>query len=281
MLPTFVLGLREGVEASLIVGIVGAFLIQQGRSNALARMWLGVGSAIVLCVIAGVALEVANQNLPQRQQEQLETIVALIAVAMVSYMVVFMKRHSRDLRGELEVRAGAALAAGSTSALILMAFLAVMREGLETSVFLVAAFQSSGSPASAFGGALLGITAAVLLGWAIYKGGVRINLAKFFRATGFVLVLVAAGLCSFAAHTAFEAGWLHVGLGEFADFSAFIRPGTVTAALLTGVLGLQPKPTWAEAIAWFVYVVPMTALGLWPQPTRRAPSPAPTVSAAA
>ncbi|MFN8053421.1 MAG: FTR1 family protein, partial [Acidimicrobiales bacterium] len=116
---------------------------------------------------------------------------------------------------------------------------------------------------------------AVVLGYAIYRGGVRINLSKFFRATGFVLVLVAAGLCSFAAHTAYEAGWLHVGLGQFADFSAVIRPGSVPAALLTGVLGIQPKPSWSEAIAWIVYFVPMTALVVWPQRTRPTPTLAP------
>jgi high-affinity iron transporter len=221
----------------------------------------------------GVALELADQNLPQRQQEQLETVVALVAVGFVTYMILFMKRHSRDLKGALERNAGAALAAGSATALVVMAFLAVMREGLETAVFLVAAFNSSTSRSSAFGGAVLGVLVAVVLGWAIYKGGVRINLSRFFRATGFVLVLVAAGLCSFAAHTAYEAGWLHSGLTQFADFSAVIKPGTVSAALLTGVLGIQPKPTWSEAIAWLVYFVPMSLLVLWPQPRKPAPLP--------
>jgi high-affinity iron transporter len=272
MLPTFVIGLREGVEASLIVGIVAAFLIQQGRRDSLGKMWFGVIAAIVLCVLVGVGLELADQNLPQRQQEQLETVVALIAVGFVTYMILFMRRHSRNLKGELQDRASAALAAGSTTALVLMAFLAVLREGFETVVFLVAAFQSSTSRAAAFGGALLGVAVAVVLGWAIYRGGVKINLSKFFTATGFVLVLVAAGLCAFAAHTAYEAGWLNVGLGQFADFSAVIKPGTVPAALLTGVLGVQPKPTWSEAIAWLVYFVPMTLLVLWPADRKPAPT---------
>jgi high-affinity iron transporter len=270
VLPTFVIGLREGVEASLIVGIVAAFLIQQDRRDALAKMWVGVVAAIVICVLAGIGLELADQALPQRQQEQLETVVALVAVGFVTYMILFMRRHARDLKGDLEQAAGTALASGSAAALVLMAFLAVMREGLETAVFLVAAFNSSTSRLSAFGGAVLGVVVAVILGWGIYKGGVRINLSRFFRATGFVLVLVAAGLCSFAAHTAYEAGWLHAGLGQFADFSAVIKPGTVAAALLTGVLGIQPKPTWAEAIAWFAYFVPMSLLVLWPQPKKPA-----------
>jgi high-affinity iron transporter len=125
------------------------------------------------------------------------------------------------------------------------------------------------------------VVVAVALGWGLSRGGVKINLSRFFRATGFVLVLVAAGLCSFAAHTAYEAGWLHVGLGQFADFSAVIKPGTVAAALLTGVLGIQPKPTWSEVIAWAVYFVPMSLLILWPQPKSpapAAPAPAPSVT---
>jgi high-affinity iron transporter len=276
VLPTFVIGLREGVEASLIVGIVAAFLIQQGRRDALRTMWIGVGAAVALCLAVGVVLEVVNQNLPQKQQEGLETVVALIAVAMVSYMILFMRRHSRDLKGDLEQHARSALAAGSAAALVTMAFLAVLREGLETAVFLLAAFQASTSPVAAGMGALLGIVVAVLIGWAIYRGGVRINLARFFKVTGVVLVLVAAGLMSFAAHTAHEAGWLNAGQSQFVDLSAVIRPGTISAALFTGVLGIQPKPTWAEAIAWFAYFVPMAIIVLWPK--RRVRSAAPPAS---
>jgi high-affinity iron transporter len=281
VLPTFVIGLREGVEASLIVGIVAAFLIQQGRRDALKKMWIGVITALVLCVIAGVILQVINQNLPQRQQEGLETVVALIAVSMVTYMIVFMKRHARNLKGELESHAGQALAAGSAGALVLMAFLAVMREGLETVVFLLAAFQSSTSRTSAGGGAVLGLVCAVIVGYGIYRGGVRINLSRFFRITGFVLVLVAAGLCSFAAHTAHEAGWLNSGLSEFANFSSFIRPGNISGALVTGVLGIQPQPTWSEAIAWIVYFVPVAAVVLWPQAKRPRVAASPSVPVAA
>src|SRR4051794_40387731 len=194
MLPTFVIGLREGVEASLIVGIVAAFLLQRGRRDALRRMWLGVAAAVVLCIAVGVVLEIVNENLPQRQQEMLETVIALVAVAMVTYMIVFMRRHARTIRGDLESRAGAALAAGSATALILMAFLAVLREGFETSVFLLAAFQSSTSRTASGFGALFGIVLAVIIGWGIYRGGTRVNLARFFTVTGMVLVVVAAGL---------------------------------------------------------------------------------------
>jgi high-affinity iron transporter len=278
MLPTFVIGLREGVEASLIVGIVAAFLLQQGRRDALRRMWVGVAAAVVLCLAVGILLEIVNNNLPQREQEMLETVIALVAVAMVSYMIVFMRRHARTIRGDLEARAGAALATGSATALVAMAFLAVLREGFETSVFLLAAFQSSTSRAASGFGALLGIVLAVILGWLIYRGGTRVNLAKFFTVTGLVLVVVAAGLVSFAAHTAHEAGWLNSGQGQAADLSAIVKPGTVQAALVTGVLGIQPRPVWAEVITWLAYLVPATLYVLWPRGKPVAsPRPSPAV----
>ena len=146
MLPTFVIGLREGLEASLIVGIVAAFLRQQDRRDAMRWMWLGVAAAIVLCAAAGVGLRIAEENLPQREQEQLETVIGLIAVGMITWMIVWMRRNSAGLKGELEAQANRALAEGSSVALVVMAFLAVLREGLETAVFLLAAFQQSTRP---------------------------------------------------------------------------------------------------------------------------------------
>jgi high-affinity iron transporter len=269
VLPTFVIGLREGIEASLIVGIVAAFLRQQGRPDALRRMWVGVTAAIVLCLAVGIGLEVLNENLPQRQQEMLETVIAIVAVVMITYMIVFMRKHARHMRQELETRAGAALAAGSASALVLMAFLAVLREGFETAVFLVATLDASTSRGSAVLGALLGVLVACVIGYLIYRGGLRINLARFFTGTALVLVLVAAGLVAFAAHTAHEAGWLNVGQTRAMDLSSINKPGTVRSALITGVLGIQPRPVWAEVIGWLGFFVPVTAYVLAP---RRSPS---------
>ncbi|HVV38553.1 MAG TPA: iron uptake transporter permease EfeU [Acidimicrobiales bacterium] len=277
MLPTFVIGLREGVEASLIVGIIAAFLRQRGALKHLRFVWLGVGLATALCLVAGVVLEIVNQQLPQRQQEQLETVIALVAVALVTSMIVWMAHHARALKGELEERAGVALAAGSGGALVLMAFLAVLREGFETAVFLVAAFQSAQNRAAAGGGALLGLLVAVGIGLGIYKGGIKIDLAKFFKATGLVLVLVAAGLVAFAMHTGHEAGWINVGQAQAVDLSWLIKPGSVISALLTGMLGIQPKPTLIEGVGWLVYFLPMTAYVLRPRKAR--PSrPLPTSS---
>jgi high-affinity iron transporter len=273
LLPTFVIGLREGVEAALIVGIIAAFLRQQGRGDALRYVWAGVGVAVVLCAAVGVTLQIVNEDLPQRQQEGLETIVGLAAVGMVTFMIVWMRRNARGLRKELERSAAGALARGSIYALVAMAFFAVLREGLETAVFLLAAFQAATNPGAAGAGAVIGLALAVAIGWGIYKGGVRLNLSKFFRFTAAVLVLVAAGLLASAAHTAHEAGWLNVLQGQALDLSWLIVPGSVTSSLLTGMLGLQPQPTVAEAVVYVLYAVPMLVYVLWPQRARpRAPA---------
>ena len=268
MIPTFVITLREGVEASLIVGIIAAFLVKEGRRDALRQMWVGVAIAIALCVGVAVILEVVGQELPQKQQEGLETIVGLIAVAAVTYMIVWMRRNARGIKATLEGDAASALAAGSTMALVGMAFLAVLREGLETSVFLLAAFQNSTDTTAAGAGAVLGLIAAVAIGLGLYRGGVRINLSRFFRITGAVLVFVAAGLLATAAHTAHEAGWINSLQGQAIDLSWLVQPGTISGSLLTGMLGLQPQPTVIEAAAYLLYAVPMLLYVLWPDRLR-------------
>src|SRR6476661_6105712 len=157
MLATFVIGLREGLEASLIIGIIAAFLKQSNRTDALRKVWIGVGAAVLLCLAVGFTLQAISASLPQRQQEMLECVVAAVAVVMVSYMILWMRKHSRGLKTDLERGAGSALAQGSAFALV-------------------------------------AIAVAVVLGWLIYRGGLRLNLSRFFRITGVVLVLVAAGL---------------------------------------------------------------------------------------
>jgi high-affinity iron transporter len=186
---------------------------------------------------------------------------------MVTSMVVWMRTHARDLRGHLEGAAAAALADGSTKALVVMAFLAVLREGFETAVFLLATFHASGNAGASATGAILGLALAVVLGYGIYRGGARVNLARFFRVTGVVLVVVAAGLVMTAAHTANEAGWLSVGQLQALDLSFLVHPGTAVSAIVTGALGLQPYPVRIEVVAYLAYLLPMLAILF--MPTRR------------
>jgi len=275
--------LREGVEASLIVGIVAAFLVKEGRRDAMSQVWLGVAIAVGLCVGIAVLLRLVGEQLPQREQEGLETVIGLVAVAAVTYMIVWMRRHARGIKAELEGSAASALAAGSTMALVAMAFLAVLREGFETSVFLLAAFQDASDPTAAGAGAVIGLVLAIAIGVGIYRGGVRINLSRFFRFTGLILVFVAAGLLATSAHTAHEAGWVNGLQSQAIDLSWLVQPGTIFGSLLTGMLGLQPKPTVIEALVYVLYAVPMALYVVWPdrlRPRRRAPAPAPTAAPA-
>jgi high-affinity iron transporter len=268
MIPTFVIALREGVEASLIIGIVAAFLVKEGRRDALRQMWAGVAIAVALCMGVAVLLRVVGHDLPERGQASLETAIGLVAVAAVTYMIVWMRRNARGIKATLEGDAASALASGSTMALVAMAFLAVLREGFETSVFLLAAFQDTADKTAAGTGAVIGLIAAVAIGLGLYRGGVRINLARFFRVTGLVLVFVAAGLLATAAHTAHEAGLLNAFQGHVVDLSWLVQPNTISGSLLTGMLGLQPQPTVAEALVYLLYAVPMALYVLWPDRLR-------------
>ena len=271
MIPTLVIGLREGLEASLIVGIIASFLAKNGRRDALKATWIGVGAAVVLCLAIGIALVTLASELPQRPQEALETVVGAFAVVMVTFMILWMSKHARSMKRELEGAAAEALQRGSAGALVAMAFLAVLREGFETSVFLVSVIQESDDATTATLGAFLGIIVAVVIGYGIYRGGVKLNMARFFKGTGAVLVLVAAGLTMTVLHTAHEAGWINAGQDMAVNLTWLVRPGTVWASLLTGVLGLQPKPTVIEAVGWLVYAIPMLAYVLWPRPQRPKP----------
>jgi high-affinity iron transporter len=268
LIPTLVIALREGVEASLIVGIIAAFLVKEGRGDAIKQMWIGVGIAVALCVGIAVLLEVVGEQLPQREQEALETVIGLIAVAAVTYMIVWMRRNARGIKAALEGSAGAALARGSAMALVAMAFLAVLREGFETSVFMLAAFQDAADTTAAGAGAVIGLVAAIAIGVGIYRGGVRFNLNRFFRVTGLILVFVAAGLLSTSLHTAHEAGWFNDLQGQALDLTWLVQPGTISGSLLTGMLGLQPTPTVGETLVYLLYAVPMTLYVLWPDRLR-------------
>ncbi len=184
-------------------------------------------------------------------------------------MIVWMRSHARELKGALQDNARSALAAGSAGALVGMAFLAVLREGFETSVFLLAVFQDATDTAAAGTGAVLGLVAALIIGYALYRGGLRINLQRFFRFTGVILALVAAGLLAGAVHTAHEAGWWNALQANPLDLSGIVEPGTVHGALLTGMLGLQPAPTTGEILAYLLFAVPMVAFVLWPTGPKR------------
>ena len=262
MLATLVIGLREGLEAALIVGIIAAFLRRNGHS--LVAMWIGVVTAVLLSIGVGVGLELISASLPQNQQEGMEAIIGAVAIVFVTGMIVWMNTHARAMRRELETSASAALKDGTALALAGMAFLAVLKEGFETSVFLLATFQSSTSTDAAVAGAVIGILIAVGIGIGLYQGGVKLNLGKFFKITGVFLVFVAAGLVVSMLRTAHEAGWVTIGQQKTLDLSWLAPNGSVQAALITGVLGIPADPRVIEVLGWLLYIIPVLAYCLWP-----------------
>lgn len=266
MLATFVIGLREGLEAALIVGIVAAFLRRNGRS--LVPMWAGVLAALTLSVAIGVTLGLVEASLPQAAQEGMEAVISAVAVVFVTSMVLWMNSHARGMKRELEASAQEAIGNGRSTALAVMAFLAVLKEGIETSVFLLATFQAASSTVAAAAGAVLGLAASVGLGWGLYRGSLRINLGRFFKITSLFLILVAAGLVVTTLRAAHEAAWLTVGQQRVVDLGWLAAPGTVQGSLLTGVLGIPADPRLVEVVAWFAYVVPMVLYLYWPASRR-------------
>lgn len=266
MLATFVIGLREGLEAALIVAIIATFLRKNGRR--LTTMWVGVVAAVIICLGVGITLKVVESNLPQRQQEAMATVIGVVAVLFVTGMVLWMSTHARELKKDVESAASSALGSGTSRALVLMAFLAVLKEGFETAVFLLATFQAASNTRSAVIGAALGIGASVLLGVGIYTGGVTINLGKFFTVTSGFLILIAAGLVVTALRTAHGAGWLNAGQGRTVDLHWLAPPGSVRSAVFTGVLGIPADPRLIEVLGWLLYVVPLAAMAYWPRAHR-------------
>jgi high-affinity iron transporter len=255
----FLIGLREGLEAALVVGILVAYLRRTGRPELLPKVWAGVGAAVAVSLGFGALLTYGPRSLSFKAQEAIGGALSIVAVAFVTWMVFWMASAARTLRHELETRLDAAAAIGGVSVVVLAA-LAVGREGLETALFLWAAAQATGSTTTPLAGALIGLALAVALGWALTQTSMRLNLGVFFRRTGFVLVLIAGGVLAYGIHDLQEADLLP-GLNALAfDVSAQVPPSSWYGTLLKGTFNFSPATTWLEAIAWLLYVVPVMTL---------------------
>ena len=269
-LGNYLIGLREGLEASLVVVILIAYLVKTGRQHLLPRIWAGVAAAVLVSMAFGALLTYGPRELTFQAQEAIGGILSVVAVAFVTWMVFWMARHARGLSGDLRGKIDTAAAAGGLS-LAVVALLAVGREGLETALFIWSATQAAGSDGSQavqLVGALLGILTAVAMGFAFYKGVLTINLARFFRYTGIILIVVAAGVLSYGVHDLQEAGILP-GLNSLAfDVSGQVPPSSWWGTLLRGTLNFSPATTWLEASAWLLYLVPTMTVFL-----RRTASP--------
>ncbi|MDT0549522.1 MULTISPECIES: iron uptake transporter permease EfeU [Streptomyces] len=272
MFGNYLIGLREGLEASLVVCILVAYLVKTDRRKALRPVWLGIGIAVALSLSFGAALQFGSQELTFKAQEALGGSLSILSVGLVTWMVFWMRRTARHLKSELQGKLDAALAMG-TGALVVTAFMAVGREGLETALFVWTAVQASndGTPRPLVG-VVLGLLTAVLLGWLFYRGALKINLAKFFTWTGAMLVVVAAGVLAYGFHDLQEAEFVP-GLHNLAfDISTTIPPDSWYGTVLKGVFNFQPDPTVLQVSVWLLYLVPTLAFFL--VPGRVAPSKA-------
>jgi high-affinity iron transporter len=257
--PTFLIGLREGLEASLVVGILVAYLVKSGNGHRLRPIWGGIAAAVGISLAFGALLQFTSAELSFKAQEAFGGFASLLAVAFVTWMVFWMRRTARFLKTELHGRLDTALTLGPL-ALALTAFVAVGREGLETALFLWAAVQSAEQSATPITGAVLGLLTAVALGYLLYQRAVHLNLKTFFTWTGAGLIIVAAGVFAYGVHDLQEAGILP-GLNTLAfDVSDQVPPSSWYGTLLKGIFNFSPKTSVLEAIAWVSYVVPVLFL---------------------
>lgn len=269
MFANFLIGLREGLEAALVVSILVAFLVRTGRRAALPKVWLGVGIAVAVSVGVTAALVATQQALTFTAQETFGGVLSIVAVVFVTWMIFWMRRAGRTISAELRDRVEDALAMGP-GAVVLMAALAVGREGLETAFLFFTAAQAAGRTAEPLIGFLVGIAIAIVLAHLVYRGAVRIDLGRFFTVTGVLLVFVAAGILAYGVHDLQEAG-LVPGLDALAfDVSAAVPPDSWYGVLLKGIFNFSPATTWAEAVVWVLYVAVVLTLFLLPQRTRAA-----------
>ena len=267
------IGLREGLEAALVVVILVAFLVKTDRRWALRWVWTGVGVAVAISVAIGAMLTYGTRQLTFEAQELIGGSASIVAVVFVTFMVFWMRTASRTISGELKGRLDRALDLGPL-AVAVVAFLGVGREGLETAIFFYATTEAAGQGNNQpLIGWVIGLGAAVLLGWLIYRGAVQINLGKFFRYTGILLILVAAGILAYGLHDLQEAQFLP-GLNTLAfDVSGTVDPGSWYGTLLKGIFNFTPATTVLQAVAWVLYVAVVLTLFLRPVKTPPRPQP--------
>lgn len=268
MLANYLIGLREGLEAALVVSILVAYLVKTERRELLPRIWLGVGVAVSISLAFGALLTFGPRGLTFEAQELIGGTLSIVAVGFVTWMIFWMAKAASSLSGELRAQIDRA-ADGSAWSLVIVAMLAVGREGLETALFLWAATNAATRDSQATGleattapliGAGLGIATAIVLGYLIYKGALRINLSKFFTWTGAFLIIVAAGVLSYGVHDLQEARFLP-GLHDLMfDVSDTVDPNSWYGTLLKGIFNFSPATTWFEGAAWLAYVLAVMPL---------------------
>lgn len=260
MLANALIGLREGLEAGLVVGILVAFLNKLDRRDVLSKLWIGIAGAIAISLGVGAVLTFGPYGLSTQAQEALGGSLSIAAVGLVTWMIFWMARHARHLKGELQGQLATALA-GSAAAIVVLGIVSVGREGVETALFIWASITSSGQALLGSIGALLGILGSVVVSYLIYRGFVRINLSRFFFWTGLFLVLVAAGVFAYGLGDLQEAGILPDGAAAY-DLHAVIPPSSWYGTLLVGLFQFKADPSWLQVVGWLAYTAVVLTLFL-------------------
>ena len=278
-------GLREGVEAALIVAIICAYLAKTGNRRFFPTVFAGAALAIGLSAVLGIVLFATVGSFQEPYEQLFEALTMILAASVVTWMLFWMRRQARSVRGELHAAVDRAIDNGSATALALLAFFAVIREGVETSLFLTgqaAAASADGGAIWVLVGAVIGIAIAVLLGFGFYHGSRRINLATFFRWTGVGLVFIAAGLLSHAVHEFIEIGLINIGTQTLFDISSTLPhegDGSLIGQMLRALFGYTSSPEVITFVVWLTYIVVVLTLFLRPvksAPVPPAPASAPT-----
>jgi high-affinity iron transporter len=265
LFSALLIGLREGLEAALVVSILVAFLVKSDQRAALKWVWGGVAVALLVCVAIGTVIAYTIGELRFEQQEIVGGSLSIMAVGFVTWMIFWMRATAWTIAKELRGKLSDALAIGPV-AVAVMALLAVGREGLETMAFFYANVRTAeAGPDQPLIGFIVGIAMAVALGWLIYRGAIRFNLGKFFTYTGVLLVFVAAGILAYGVHDLQEAGVLP-GLNTLAfDLSGPMPEDSWYGALLKGLLNYSAQTTVLQAIVWVLYVAVVLTVFLWPR----------------
>jgi high-affinity iron transporter len=254
MLASFLLSLREGIEAALIIGIVLGALRKLDRYEMAPAVWYGTLSALLVSLITGILLTAFGMSLEGAAEEIFEGVAMLLAAGVLTWMIFWMNRQSRSIKGELEAGVQRAASAGGTRALFSLAFLAVVREGIELALFLTAATFASDAQSTVLG-TLLGLGVAVLLGWGLFASTRRLNLRRFFQVTGFLLILFSAGLVAHGVHEFNEVGWIPSVVEHVWDVNPILDENSMFGLMLKALFGYNGNPSLTDVLAYLAYYV--------------------------
>ena len=274
LLGSGLIGLREGLEAGIVVMVLVAFLVKTQRRDALKWVWLGVAAAVAMTVGAFLAIQYGAYNISGLQAEAVAGVASLVAVGIVTTMVLWMRKAAASISGELRAGMSRALETGAL-AVVALSFLAVGREGVETALFMVG--YAEADTAWPLVGLLAGVAVAVAIAWGMYVGAIRINLAKFFTYTGAFLIVVAAGILSYGIGALQTVGWLPAGARAF-DISSWFNWSAWYGEIVQGVFNITPTPTVLQLVCWLAYLALVLTVFLRPvgiTTPQQQPSPSP------